>query len=157
MRKSCFLFGHADAPQSILPILEQAIENEIDNGISVFFVGYHGNFDRMAASALRSVKHRHAEISLMLVLAYHPAEQAIEAPKGFDGTYYPPLEGIPRRYAIVRANQHMVKTSDSLICYVRHHGNTRNLLDLAVRQKRALQINNLADTSRNLSKYNDVL
>lgn len=152
MRKSCFLFGHADAPQSVLPILEQAIEDEIAHGTSVFYVGYHGNFDRIAACALRSVKHRHSEISIMLVLAYHPAEQAIEAPQGFDGTYYPPLVGVPRRYAIVRANQYMVKASDSLICYVRHHGNTRNLLDLAVRQKRALQINNLADTFSELVK-----
>ena len=131
MRKSCFLFGHADTPQSVLPILEQAIENEVANGISSFYVGYHGNFDRLAASALRSVKHRHSDILLMLVLAYHPAEQAIEAPQGFDGTYYPPLVGVPRRYAIVRANQYMVKTADSLICYVRHHGNTRKLLEYA--------------------------
>lgn len=82
----------------------------------------------------------------MLVLAYHPAEQPIEVPLGFDGTYYPPLEGIPRRYAIVRANQYMVKTADSLICYVRHHGNTRNLLDLATRlaNTKDLQIKNLA-------------
>ena len=152
MRKSCFLFGHADTPQSVLPILEQAIEKEVANGMSTFYVGYHGNFDRMAACALRSVKHRHAEISLMLVLAYHPAEQAIEAPKGFDGTYYPPLEGIPRRYAIVRANQHMVKTSDSLICYVRHHGNTRDLLDLAIRQARNIEINNLANVPSELVK-----
>ena len=147
MQKSCFLFGHADTPQTVLPIIEQAIENEVANSTSVFYVGYHGNFDRMAASALRSVKRRHAEISLMLVLAYHPAEQIIEVPNGFDGTYYPPLEGIQRRYAIARANQHMVKKADSLICYVWHHGNTRNLLDLATRlaTTKDLQIKNLAD------------
>lgn len=46
MLRSCFLFGHADAPQSILPILEQAIEHEISEGVSVFYVGYHGSFDR---------------------------------------------------------------------------------------------------------------
>lgn len=43
MRKSCFLFGHADTPQSVLPILEQAIEKEVANGMSTFYVGYHGN------------------------------------------------------------------------------------------------------------------
>lgn len=146
MQKSCFLFGHADTPQSIVPILEQAIEIEVAKGVSMFYVGYHGNFDRMAASALRAVKHRHKDILIMLVLAYHPAEQPIEVPLDFDGTYYPPLEGIPRRYAIVRANQHMIKTADSLICYVRHHGNTRNLLDLATRlaTTKDLQIKNLA-------------
>lgn len=146
MQKSCFLFGHADTPQSVLPILEQAIEDEVVKGISVFYVGYHGNFDRMAASALRTVKHRHAEILIILVLAYHPAERAVEIPLGFDGTYYPPLEGIPRRYAIIRANQHMVKTADSVICYVAHHGNSQTLLDLA--RRRSLHIINMADYLR---------
>jgi len=146
MQKSCFLFGHADTPHSILPILEETIENEVSRGTSVFYVGYHGNFDCMAATALRAVKCRHADIVIMLVLAYHPAEQPIEMPPDFDGTYYPPLESIPRRHAIIRANQYMVKTADSLICYVRHPGNTRNLLDVAERQaqKRNLQIKNLA-------------
>lgn len=106
MQKSCFLFGHADTPQSILPLLEQAIEREVYLGVTVFYVGYHGNFDRMAATALRAVKHRHPGITIMLLLAYHPAERAVEIPIGFDGTFYPPLEGIPRRYALIRANQY---------------------------------------------------
>ena len=131
MQKSCFLFGHADTPQSILPLLEQAIEREVHLGVTVFYVGYHGNFDRMAATALRAVKHRHPEITVMLLLAYHPAERAAEIPMGFDGSFYPPLEGIPRRYALIRANRYMARTSDSLIYFVKHPGNTRKLLEYA--------------------------
>jgi len=149
MQKSCFLFGHADTPQSVLPLLSQAIENEIAKGVSVFCVGYHGNFDRTATSALKAAKRRHADIIVLLVLPYHPTEQAIVLPDGFDGTYYPPLEGIPRKYAIVRTNQYMIKTADSLICYVKHHGNTEKLLNQALRLKKSktLRINNLADRS----------
>ena len=146
MQKSCFLFGHADTPQSILPLLEQAIEDEVLMGVRIFYVGYHGNFDDLAATALRTVKHRHPEITLMLLLAYHPGERAVELPQGFDGSFYPPLEGIPRRYALIRGNQYMVKIADCLICYVRHYGNTRNLLTSATKQAKAreLRINNLA-------------
>lgn len=146
MQKSCFLFGHADTPQSILPLLEQAIEDEVLMGVRIFYVGYHGNFDDLAATALRTVKHRHPEITLMLLLAYHPGERAVELPQGFDGSFYPPLEGIPRRYALIRANQYMVKIADCLICYVRHYGNTRNLLIFATKQTKAreLRIYNLA-------------
>ncbi|MBQ9994201.1 MAG: hypothetical protein IJP17_05760, partial [Clostridia bacterium] len=88
-----------------------------------------------------------ANISLNLLLSYHPNEKKVELPFGFDGTFYPPIESVPRRYAIVRANQYMVKLSDSIICYANHFGNTRNLLDFAKRQadKRNISIINLAE------------
>ncbi|MBQ9994334.1 MAG: hypothetical protein IJP17_06450, partial [Clostridia bacterium] len=60
MEKNCFLFGHADTPQFILPILEQAIEQATQNGITSFYVGYHGNFDRLATTALRKIKLQYA-------------------------------------------------------------------------------------------------
>lgn len=146
MQKSCFLFGHADTPQSILPVLEHAIEIEVSKGISTFYVGYHGNFDHLAASALRSVKQSHSEITILLLLAYHPSKKAIEAPPGFDGTFYPPIETVPYRYALIRANQHIIKAVDCIICYVRHLGNAKNLLALAEKQKKTsgLRVKNLA-------------
>lgn len=139
--RSCFLFGHADAPQSILPDLIEAIENEVSIGTTVFYVGYHGDFDRMAATALRKVKQRHSGVTATLVLAYHPAERAVEMPADFDGTFYPPLENVPRKVALAKANQYMVRTSDSLICYVRHFGNSRNLLEYAQYLKKISIIN----------------
>ena len=142
MRKTCFLFGHADAPQSLLPLLVETIENELSKGVTEFYVGYHGNFDRLASSALRQVKQRN-NITATLVLAYHPAEQPVELSWGFDGTFYPPLEKTPRRYAIVKSNQYMVKSSDSIICYVKHCGNARQLLNCALQQNN-VAINNLA-------------
>ena len=148
MQRTCFLFGNADAPYSIFPNLEQTIESEAAAGTSVFYVGNHGNFDRFAASALRTVKQRYPEISIQLVLAYHPSDRKVETTAGFDGTYYPPLEGSPRRYALVRANQYMVKVSDSIICYVRHHGNSLKLLVRAARlaKTKKLKILNLASS-----------
>lgn len=143
MRKSCFLFGHADTPQSILPALVEAIEHEVAKNVTDFYVGYHGNFDRLAATALRQVKKRHTDITASLVLAYHPAELPMESPVGFDGTFYPPLENTPRRYAIVKANRYMVQSSDSIICYVKHCGNSRQLLNCAIR-KNDISIINLA-------------
>ena len=47
------------------------------------------------------------------------------------------MEDVPRPYAIVRSNQYMVENSDFIICYVRHIGNTRNLLEYAQRRKKA--------------------
>lgn len=138
---ACFLFGHADTPLSALPDLVKAIEGAVSEGINVFYVGYHGSFDRMAATALRQCKQKHSDIAAILVLPYHPAEYSVEKPGGFDGTYYPPLENIPRRVALIRANQYMIQSSDRIICYVKHYGNSRNLLAYA--QKRGIPITNI--------------
>ena len=143
MEKNCFLFGHADAPDSVGDGLEKAIEQIVLQGTTVFYAGYHGNFDRLAASVLKKVKRRHKEMVLMLVIPYHPAERTIEVPLGFDSTFYPPLEHVPRKYAIVRANRYMVDTADSIVCYVNHFGNSRNLLEKA--RKRNIRIVNLGD------------
>ena len=145
--KSCFMFGHGNAPESIMPRILVAIEAQYrDNGVTAFYVGNRGSFDRMAAAAVKQVKQQFPEISLILVLSYHPGERSVDLSEGFDGSYYPPLENIPKRYAIVRANQHMIDTVDSVICYVNHVGNTRKLLEYAMRKQRAygLIVDNVA-------------
>ena len=147
MSGSCFLFGHKDAPDSILCSIECAVEQAIARNITTFYVGYHGNFDHLAAAALRNVKQHHNKITLILLLAYHPSEVPISIPFDFDETFYPPLENVPRRYALIRANQYMIKRVDHIICYVNHIGNTRQLLNLAMNRQKtaALTIMNLAD------------
>ena len=150
MYKSCFLFGHADAPQSILPLIEKAVEKHYSKfGVRYFYVGNRGNFDSIAAKAVRNVKHKYPDVHLYLVLAYHPTEREPDMWGGYDNSYYPPIEGTPRPYAIVKANQHMVDNIDSIICFVKHFGNTRNLLEYAQRrQKRGgVTIENLAENN----------
>ncbi len=92
---------------------------------------------------MKRLKLKYSDITLLLLLAYHPGERPVDLPDGFDGSYYPPLEGVPRQYAIVRANQHMIDFSDSIICYVSHVGNTRKLLERAQRRDSIL-IENVA-------------
>lgn len=145
--KSCFLFGHADCPDQVLPRLEQAIETAISNGVTDFYVGNRGAFDRLVATAVKRAKKKFPEVRLFLLLAYHPAERPQELSDGFDGTYYPVEKAPPRRFAIVRANEAMLRQADYVICYVNHVGNTRKLLAVAQnRQKKGeLQIENIAD------------
>ncbi len=148
--KSCFLFGHSDTPQDIQSAIEAAVEQQYRNhGIRQYYVGGYGSFDRMAASAIKTLKKRYCDVCLYLLLPYHPAERPAETPEGFDGTFYPPLEKVPRRYAIVRANRYMIETCDSVICYVNHIGNTRKLLEYAQfrAKKGELSIENLAETN----------
>ena len=106
-----------------------------------YIVGKYGGFDRMAAKAVIAAKSRHPQIILSLLLPYHPAERPIEAPPGFDNTFYPPgMEKVPRKLAIVRANRYMVDHTNYLIAYVWHPAsNARNLLEYAqTREKNGL-------------------
>lgn len=148
--KACFLFGHADCPDDVLPQIEEAVERQyINNSTRFFYVGNRGRFDALAATAVARVKKRHGDIQLHLVLAYHPSERSVDLWGGFDSSYYPPLEGTPKAYAIVKANQYMVDAADSVICYVRHIGNTRKLLEYAQRRQKkgGLFIENVAENS----------
>lgn len=147
MCKSCFLFGHRDTPQEVLPALEDTVlRYYLNYGVRHFYVGNRGDFDRLAITALRRVKQKHTDIRLFLVLAYHPAERSVDITDGFDGTYYPPLENTPRQYAIVKANRFMVEQADAIICYVKHIGNGRNLLEYAKSRKNPIvYIENLAE------------
>ena len=148
--KSCFFIGHREADERLLPRLELVIDRLIrEEGVRYFYVGGYGGFDRLAAAAVRRMKQKHPDITLMLVLPYHPAERHTEAPDGFDGTYHPEgLESTPKRYAIVRANKIMVDACDWLVCYVRHGaGNSRKLLEYAQRRaaRSLIQIENIGE------------
>ena len=146
--KSCFFIGHREADERLLPRLELVVDRLIrEDGVLYFYVGGYGGFDRLAAAAVRRMKQKYPDITLMLVLPYHPAERPTEAPNGFDGTYHPDgLESTPKRYAIVRANKIMVDACDWLICYVRHGaGNSRKLLEYTRRraERGLIQIENI--------------
>ena len=72
----------------MLPRLESVIERLItEENVRYFYVGGYGRFDQIAATAVKHAKKKYPEITLMLVLPYHPAERPIEKPPGYDGTY----------------------------------------------------------------------
>ena len=120
-------------------LFRSAIEQHISEyGVIEFIVGGYGGFDRLAASAVIRAKRQHPQITLVLLLPYHPAERPIEKPKGFDSTYYPPdMEKVPRRLAIVRANRYVVDHVDYLIAYAWHSAsNARELAEYAQKRER---------------------
>jgi len=132
--KTCFFIGHREAPDALLPILAVEVERHIvEYGVTDFVVGRYGHFDSMAARTVKAAKKRHPEVTLTLLLPYHPFDQPIPTPPGVDGTFYPPgMETVPKRAAIVRANRYMVDHSDYLIAYAWHPAsNARELVEYA--------------------------
>ena len=108
----------------------------IDDGASEFFLGGYGAFDRLCADVLQERKRRHAHIRLILVLPY--LNGALSA-DGYDETVYPPLESVPRRYAILRRNEWMIQRCDVLVAYVTHGwGGAAKTLDYARKKKKTI-------------------
>ena len=145
----CFFIGHRDTPASILPKLQEAVERHItEYCVEEFVVGKYGSFDRLATQTVREAKQRHPKIRLTLLLPYYDPRKTIELPGGFDGSLYPDgLEHTPRRAAIVRANQYMVRHSNYLIAYdAGWIGNTRKLVEYAWHReaKGLIRVENLA-------------
>ena len=149
--KSCFFIGHREADERLLPVLQSLIQQLIEEeGVTEFYVGGYGGFDRIAGAAVKQLKAEYPHISLRIMIPYHPAERPVEAPNGYDGTYYPNgLEGVPKRFRIAKANRIMIDTSDWLIAYVCHGAsNSRKLLEYAERKEKKgmLRIVNVAVT-----------
>lgn len=113
---TCTFFGHRDCPDSVKPELLAAIENLItEKNVRTFYVGNHGNFDRLTASLLRDLSARHTDVKYYVVLAYLP--QRVHS--STDITLYPEgIEIIPKRYAIDFRNRWMIEKSDYVITYV---------------------------------------
>ena len=143
--KTCFFIGHRDAPESTYDRLLSAVERHISEyGVTDFVVGRYGNFDRLAARAVMEAKRHHADITLTLLMPYYRTD-AESLPDGFDGSLFPDgLETVPKRAAILRANQYMIHHCDYLIAYdAGHIGNTRRLVAEAKKIER-LHIENVA-------------
>ena len=135
--RSCFFIGHRDASPEVFPALAEAVERHIaEYGVTEFVVGHYGSFDRMAARAVIQEKVRHPEVTLTMLLPYHPGERPVQLIPGFDGSFYPPgMETVPRKLAILRANRYMVDHADYLIAFVWHPGSSaRDLYEYAEKQ-----------------------
>ncbi len=145
--KTCFFLGHRDAPETLMKALEESVFRHItEYGVDHFTVGRYGNFDRMAYQTVCEMKKRY-DVTLSLLLPYHPFDCPVQMPEGFDHTFYPPgMETVPKRAAIIQANRYMIRHSDYLICYDRGQiGNTRVLVEEARRRegKGLIKVENL--------------
>ncbi len=106
----------------------------IDHGANEFYLGGYGGFDRLCAAVLRELKREHPHICLILVLPYLNSSMPTD---GYDETIYPPLEAVPKRFAISRRNEWMVQECDIVIAYVTHGwGGAAKTLEYAQRKKK---------------------
>ena len=127
----------AEAENQLTMFLEKYAR---ENVRLVCYNGGYGNFDYFAAKCVQRMQEQYSNIRNCLVLPYidQPFLQRIEIFKNhFDETIYPPLESVPRKYAIIRRNEWMVDSADIVIAYVTYSwGGAARTLEYAKRKNK---------------------
>lgn len=117
-KKACTFFGHRDSPETIKPKIRAAVIDLIENhGVTMFYVGNQGNFDRMVRSVLKEVTTAYPEVGYAVVLAYMPS--AKKSADDFSDTLLPDgIEKVPKRFAIPWRNKWMIEHADYVVTYI---------------------------------------
>ena len=135
----CVMFcGHSDfyGDTAIKNWLREIVEGLIHKGADDFLLGGYGGFDVCAASVVWELKKQYPENTSTLVLPY--LDRKVDATK-YDSTTYPPLEKVPKRYAISKRNEWMVNEADTVVAYVTHDwGGAATTLAYAKRKKKEI-------------------
>ena len=130
--------GHKDVHDrdAVERWLQDVCRELIQQGAVEFHLGGYGGFDHLSAVVLRELKKAHPQIRLMLVLPYLNSSMLTE---GYDETVYPPLESVPKRFAISRRNEWMVQECDAVVAYVTHGwGGAAKTLEYTRRKKKRI-------------------
>ena len=137
--KTCCFFGHREVMHDIREKLTAIIEKLItEEDVTEFYVGHQGQFDSMVYSVLKELKAKYPQIRYTVVLAYLPDEHIREV-YGEDTLFPDGLESVPKRFAISKRNDWMIRQSGYAVCYVHKlTGGAAKFRDKA--EKKKLQI-----------------
>ena len=138
----CTFFGHSECYGLDAAVLRRAIEELVEQGVTEFVVGNHGQFDAMVFSCLQDLDKVYPEISYSVALAYLPTRK--EEYDIYHGrSFYPEGQEIgPAKFAIERRNRWMIDASDCCLCYINHTwGGAYKFARMA--KNRGLQVINL--------------
>ncbi len=130
----CTFFGHADASDSVTKELERIVTKLVKTGMAdTFYVGTHGNFDKMAYKILLELSGEYP-IRFYVVLSSLPTKKTLT----YKETIVPDgIENAPPRFGIEYRNKWMIKNSDCVITYVkRPFGGAAKFKAYAEKQKK---------------------
>ena len=153
---TCCFFGHKDTPETIREGLEQTVRDLLqEDPAAEFLVGNQGHFDWMVYYLLKRLKPEFPNMEYHIVLAYLPGKKEEAPVYEFGETLYPDgLESAPKRFAISKRNDWMLKESDVVVAYVRYgFGGAAQFVEKAV--KRKMRVINLCEDQNGNSKSNN--
>ena len=89
----------------------------IKNPTCKFYLGGYGDFDGLCLRTLKELKNDFPEIELIFITPYLDKNYSkLEFSKyHYDDVVFPPLESVPRKFAILKRNEWMVDHSSRVI------------------------------------------
>ena len=97
--------------------VDETLRGLVAEGADYFLLGGYGGFDSLAAHVVYDLKRDNPQIHSTLVIPYLNRDYDT---KLYDDTTYPPLEGVPLKFAISKRNEWMVAQADVVVAYVQH-------------------------------------
>ncbi len=126
----CTFFGHRDAPAEVKPKIRETILSLVQRGVTHFYVGNQGAFDRMVLGELETIAKEYP-IQYDVVLAYFPTQDMTTVQTILpDG-----IEQVHPRFAISWRNDWMIEKSEIVVAYVyRNYGGATRYTEKARRK-----------------------
>jgi len=134
---TCVFFGNKNAgvgyEEKLICVLKELIEQGVDN----FYVGNHGDFDKMVISTLKKLKNEFKHINYAVALAYLPKDQP-----EYETVYPIEVSVAPMKFRIDRRNRWMLEQADIVVTYVINiAGNSAKYKEQAIKKgKRVIEI-----------------
>ena len=113
----------------------------IKNPTCKFYLGGYGDFDSLCLRTLRELKKEFLDIELIFITPYLDNNYSkLEFAKyHYDDVIFPPLESVPRKFAILKRNEWMVDSADLVIAYLKYSwGGAAKTLEYAKRKKKTI-------------------
>ena len=122
--------------------LKQLLIKEIrKNPTCKFYLGGYGDFDSLCLRILRELKTDFPDIELLFITPYLDSNYSkLQLAKYYyDDVIFPPIENVPRKFAILKRNEWMVDSADLVIAYVKYSwGGAAKTLEYAKRRKKLI-------------------
>lgn len=123
-------------------LLRNILVDEINKSPTCkFFLGGYGDFDSLCLRTLRELKKEFQDIELIFITPYLDKNYSkLEFAKNhYDDVIFPPIESVPRKFAILKRNEWMAEQADLVIAYVMYSwGGAAKTLEYAKRKKKRI-------------------
>ena len=120
--------------------LMDSIENVVKGAQVSFYLGGYGGFDGFARRCAKKYQEKHSNAELVFVTPYLGKwleERKEILTKQYDRIFYPDIEHVPPKFAILKRNEWMINQADYVFAYVRtHYGGAYKALLYAHKHKK---------------------
>ena len=128
--------GKEEYGEAVSKRLYEIIEELIKSGADEFLLGGYGNFDMLAARTVKDLQQVYPHVKSTLVVPYINRSYDKEL---YDGSVYPPIENVPKKYAIVKRNEWSVNQADVVVAYVKYDwGGASKTYEYARKKKKSV-------------------